>query len=73
MSSVIPPEVPVVDEEFHPFQEHSRRFTVVAALLLAGGIVAAAWVAGDRQGLDQILQGGVDASLLPKVGIPHPT
>lgn len=72
MSSVIPPEVPVVDEEFHPFQEHSRRFTVVAALLLAGGIVAAAWVGGDRQGLDQIVWGGVDASLLPKVGDPAP-
>lgn len=41
-------------------------------LLLAGSIVAAAWVIGDRQGFAAIGLGGVNQSLLPKVGSPAP-
>ena len=73
MSPVVPPEIPAADEEVDPLQGYSRRFTVAAALLLAGGIVAAAWVGGDRrsQGLEQIVQ-GVGVGSLPKVGDPAP-
>lgn len=42
------------------------------SLLLAGSIVAAAWVIGDRQGFASIGLGGVNQSLLPKVGSPAP-
>ena len=41
-------------------------------LLLAGSIVAAAWVIGDRQGFAAIGFGGVNQSLLPKVGSAAP-
>ena len=42
------------------------------SLLLAGSIVAAAWAIGDRQGFASIGLGGVNQSLLPKVGSPAP-
>lgn len=41
-------------------------------LALAGTVVTAAWVVGDRQGFASIGLGGVNQSLLPKVGDPAP-
>lgn len=41
-------------------------------LALAGAVVTAAWVIGDRQGFASIGLGGVNQSLLPKVGDPAP-
>lgn len=41
-------------------------------LALAGAVVTAAWVVGDRQGFASIGLGGVNQSLLPKVGDPAP-
>jgi peroxiredoxin len=41
---------------------------IVIGLLLAAGIVAAAWIVSDQAGLDTIGQGGINQELLPKVG-----
>ena len=45
-----------------------QRSTAVAGLIMALAIVAGAWVIGGRQGFDQLGLGGVNSSLLPKVG-----
>jgi peroxiredoxin len=50
----------------------SRRATVLAGLIVALLIAGAAWFVGGRTGLDQIGRGGVNLSLLPKVGDPAP-
>lgn len=50
----------------------SRRFTVVVGLTIALVLVAAAWYAGGRQDFNQIGAGGVNLSLLPKIGEPAP-
>ena len=49
------------------------RFTQIAfGLGLAVAIVAAAWFVGGRAGFDQIGRGGVNVSLLPKIGQAAP-
>ena len=45
---------------------------IAVSLVLAFGIVAAAWAVGGRQGFDTIGSGGANAPLLPKVGEPAP-
>lgn len=45
-----------------------QRGTVVAGLIMALVIVAGAWIIGGREGFNQIGLGGVNSSLLPKVG-----
>lgn len=45
-----------------------RRGTILGGLLMAFVIVAAAWLVGGRQGFERIGFGGVNSSLLPKVG-----
>jgi cytochrome c biogenesis protein CcmG, thiol:disulfide interchange protein DsbE len=45
-----------------------QRGRVIAGLIMALVIVAGAWVIGGSQGFDQLGRGGVNSSLLPKVG-----
>ena len=45
---------------------------VAAGLAMAAVIVLVAWLIGGRQGFDQIGWGGVNSSLLPKVGTEAP-
>lgn len=44
----------------------------MAGLLMALVLIAGAWAIGGRQGFDRIGLGGVNSSLLPKVGEPAP-
>ncbi len=62
------------DEQVRPDRPRfqSRRFTVVVGLTIALVLVAAAWYAGGRQDFNQIGAGGVNLSLLPKIGEPAP-
>jgi thiol-disulfide isomerase/thioredoxin len=51
----------------------AQRWTRIAlALAIALSIIGAAWFVGDRQGWATIGGGGVNATLLPKVGEPAP-
>jgi cytochrome c biogenesis protein CcmG, thiol:disulfide interchange protein DsbE len=50
----------------------SRRASIGLGAVVALLIVAVAWFVGGRQGFDQIGQGGINLSLLPKVGDPAP-
>lgn len=50
----------------------SQRLTVVVGLVAALLIAVAAWVVAGREGLDQIGRGGINFSLLPKVGQAAP-
>lgn len=51
----------------------AERWTRIGiALVVAFAIVAGSWFIGDRQGWTEIGQGGVNATLLPKVGQPAP-
>ncbi|MBA2598813.1 MAG: TlpA family protein disulfide reductase [Chloroflexia bacterium] len=49
-------------------EPQSRRVTVVLGFVLALVLVAAAWYIGNWQGFEQIGKGGVNLSLLPKIG-----
>lgn len=49
-----------------------RRFTIAVGLTVALVLVAAAWYVGGRQDFNQIGAGGVNLSLLPKIGEPAP-
>lgn len=49
----------------------SRR-SAALSLLMTGAVVTAAWVIGERQGFASIGLGGVNQSLLPKVGAAAP-
>jgi peroxiredoxin len=49
-----------------------RAARIGLSLLLALGIIGAAWFLGGQQGFDSIGKGGVNAQLLPKVGEPAP-
>src|SRR6266545_5014960 len=60
------------EPEFARLNVQSRRFTVALSLVLALAIVAAAWFVGGREGFGQIGQGGMNLSLLPKVGQSAP-
>lgn len=60
------------DEEVAPFEAHSRRFTIMAGLAIALGIGVSAWNSGGRKDLNQTVQGGFNASLLPKISDPAP-
>ena len=53
-----------VEREVAPGQ----RGRVVAGLIMAVVIVAGAWIIGGSQGFDRLGLGGVNSSLLPKVG-----
>jgi len=44
----------------------------VLVLIIAGAIVGAAWLIGERQGFGDIGQGGVNANLLPSAGDKAP-
>ncbi|MDQ3045192.1 MAG: peroxiredoxin family protein, partial [Chloroflexota bacterium] len=46
----------------------ARRAQVLSALLVAAAIVAAAWFVGGQAKFDGIGKGGINQSLLPKVG-----
>lgn len=74
MPSVVLPELPVAAGENAAARrmEQSRRGTVLVGLVMAVVILGAAWFVGGRVGFDQIGQGGVNLSLLPKVGDPAP-
>lgn len=50
----------------------SRRLRAALGLVVAAGLVAATWFAGGRLGFEQIGTGGVNLSLLPKIGEPAP-
>ena len=50
----------------------SRRATLVLGVTVALAIVTGAWYVGGRQGFDQIGRGGMNRSLLPKVGQAAP-
>jgi len=51
-------------------RQRLARIGLSVAIVLA--IVGAAWFVGDRQGWTQIGRGGINATLLPKVGQPAP-
>jgi cytochrome c biogenesis protein CcmG, thiol:disulfide interchange protein DsbE len=53
-------------------REPRPRLTIVLGILVAITLVATAWYVGDRQGWNQIGQGGVNLRLLPKAGDPAP-
>jgi peroxiredoxin len=46
--------------------------TVVLEIAVAVGLIVAAWFIGGRQGFGQIGSGGINLSLLPKIGQPAP-
>jgi peroxiredoxin len=50
----------------------SRRAGAVLGLIVALLIIGVAWVVGGRLGFDEIGHGGVNFSVLPKVGDPAP-
>ncbi len=50
----------------------SQRLRVTVGVVVAIGLVAVAWFIGGRQGFEQIGTGGVNLSLLPKIGQPAP-
>lgn len=60
------------DQEFDRLEAKSRRFLIVALLAIVSVVVASAWFVGGTQGFEQIGQGGVNTSLLPRVGDPAP-
>lgn len=67
-------ETPPLDA---PGSQHSRReprprLTIVLGILVAITIVVTAWYVGDQQGWNQIGRGGINRTLLPKVGEPAP-
>ncbi len=70
----VPSEAVAPDEghEAARLTAQSRHFTLVMALVVALGIVAAAWYVGGRQGFAQLGRGGVNLTLLPKIGDPAP-
>ncbi len=69
-----PPEAITPDAGDEPARliAQSRRFTVVMVGVVALGIVASAWYVGGRQGFAQIGRGGLNLTLLPKIGDPAP-
>jgi cytochrome c biogenesis protein CcmG, thiol:disulfide interchange protein DsbE len=71
---VAPTELPLPDDGSTGADRStpSRRASVVLGLIVALLIVGVAWFVGGRQGFDQIGQGGINLSLLPKVGDPAP-
>jgi cytochrome c biogenesis protein CcmG/thiol:disulfide interchange protein DsbE len=60
------------DEEFERLEAKSRRLLIVALLVIVTVVAASTWFVGGTQGFEQLGQGGVNASLLPKVGEPAP-
>ncbi|MGH2618339.1 MAG: hypothetical protein ACRDJC_24175, partial [Thermomicrobiales bacterium] len=50
----------------------SQHLRVALGLVVALVLVAAAWFIGGRQDFEQIGTGGVNLSLLPKIGEPAP-
>lgn len=62
------------DEQIAPPgpQSQSRRFMIIAGLTIALVLVIAAWYVGGQQDFNQIGAGGVNLSLLPKIGEPAP-
>ena len=50
----------------------SQRLRVTLGVAVAVGLIAAAWFIGGRLGFEQIGIGGVNLSLLPKIGQPAP-
>jgi cytochrome c biogenesis protein CcmG, thiol:disulfide interchange protein DsbE len=50
----------------------SRPATLVGGILMAIAIVVASWSLGAQQGWNQVGQGGINRTLLPKVGEPAP-
>lgn len=60
------------DEEFVRLEARSRRLVIVALLAIVMVVAAATWFVGGTQGFEQLGQGGVNTSLLPRVGEPAP-
>lgn len=60
------------DEEFERLEAKSRRLLIVALLAIVMVVAVSTWFVGGIQGFEQLGQGGVNASLLPKVGEPAP-
>jgi cytochrome c biogenesis protein CcmG/thiol:disulfide interchange protein DsbE len=65
---------PSSDEQADATQpkRESRRMTIVVGLSVALVLIVAAWYVGGRQDFNQIGVGGVNLSLLPKIGEPAP-
>jgi peroxiredoxin len=63
--------VPIQAISKEPRRKLTRR-QLVLSLGTAAGIVGGAWLIGDRSGFDTIGKGGVNSSLLPKIGDPAP-
>jgi peroxiredoxin len=70
----IPLDMPPLETSATPANAtgRSRRTTIALGLAIAVTIVAAAWFIGGRQGFAQIGTGGVNLSLLPKIGQSAP-
>ena len=50
----------------------AQRLRVAFGLVVALALITAAWVIGGRLGFEQIGAGGINLSLLPKIGQPAP-
>ncbi len=64
--------VPEADSRQSQSAPQSQRLRVTVGLVVALALITAAWVIGGRLGFEQIGAGGVNLSLLPKIGQPAP-
>ena len=64
--------VPEPDRRQSQSTPQSQRLRVAFGLVVALALITAAWVIGGRLGFEQIGAGGINLSLLPKIGQPAP-